>query len=347
MSGDISQRKLDHIAISLEQDVSMGRTPTGFDRYRFTHEALPELRPEDVDLGTTFLGHALGAPLVISSMTGGPERGETINRHLGLAAQRLGLAMGVGSQRIIFERPEALASFAVVREVAPDIALFANIGAVQLNYGFDAARCAEAVRMIGANGLYLHLNALQEVVQPEGDTDFRGLLAKIEALTAAVDFPVLAKEVGCGISAATATRLRDAGVAAVDVSGAGGTSWAKIEAARASDPAQRTLGEVFGDWGIPTTECLVRCRAALPGYPLVASGGVRTGLDVAKALALGADVVAVAMPLLGPATRSAEETEAALRQILAELRTAMFLLGVKDVATLKANPQLLSEVGGR
>ncbi len=347
MSGDISQRKLDHIAISLEQDVAMGRTPTGFDRWRFTHEALPELRPEDVDLGTTFLGHSLGAPLLISSMTGGPERGETINRHLGLAAQRLGLAMGVGSQRIIFERPAALASFAVVREVAPDVPLFGNLGAVQLNYGFDAARCAEAVRMIGADGLYLHLNALQEVVQPGGDTDFRGLLAKIGALTAAVDFPVLVKEVGCGISGATAARLAAAGVAAIDVSGAGGTSWAKIEAARASDPAQRSLGEVFGDWGIPTSTCLTSCRAALPAYPLIASGGVRTGLDAAKAIALGADMVAIAMPLLGPATRSAEETEAALRQIVAELRTAMFLLGVKDLATLKNSPHLLTEVGTR
>lgn len=344
MSGDISQRKLDHIEISLEQDVAMGRNPTGFDRWRFGHEALPELRPEDVDLSTSFLGHDLGAPLLISSMTGGPERGETINRNLALAAARLGLAMGVGSQRIVFERPAALASFAVVREVAPQVPLFGNIGAVQLNYGFDAVRCAEAVRMIGADGLYLHLNALQEVVQPGGDTDFRGIEAKIAELTAAVDFPVLVKEVGCGISGATATRLAAAGAAAIDVSGAGGTSWAKIEAARASDPAQRSLGEVFGDWGIPTTECLRSCRQALPAYPLIASGGVRTGIDVAKAIAMGADLVAIAMPLLGPATRSAEETEAALRQILAELRTAMFLLGVKDVATLRNSPQLLTEV---
>jgi isopentenyl-diphosphate delta-isomerase len=347
VSGDISQRKLDHIAISLEQDVSMRANPTGFDRWRFTHEALPELRPEDVDLRTAFLGRDLGAPILISSMTGGPERGETINRHLALAAEKLGLPMGVGSQRIIFERPEALRSFAVVRETAPSIPLYGNIGAVQLNYGFDVAKCREAVRLIGADGLYLHLNALQEVVQPGGDTDFRGLLAKIERLTGEVDFPILAKEVGCGIGAGTAAKLAAAGVAAVDVSGAGGTSWAKIEAARASDPAQRTLGEVFGDWGIPTTEALVRCRAALPGYPLVASGGVRTGLDVAKALALGADVVAIAMPLLGPATRSAEETETALRQVIAELRTAMFLLGVRDVATLRASRHLLTEVAGR
>ena len=344
MSGDIAKRKLDHIAISLEQDVAMRETPTGFARWRFVPEALPELRPEDVSLTTRFLGRELGAPVLISSMTGGPERGEAINRNLALAAQALGLAMGVGSQRIAFERPAANASFAVVREVAPDVLLFGNVGAVQLNYGFDVARCAEAVRMIGADGLYLHLNALQEVVQPGGDTDFRGLLAKIADLTARVDFPVLVKEVGCGIAPATAARLAAAGVAAVDVSGAGGTSWSKIEAARAAEPAQRTLGEAFGEWGLPTVEALIGCREALPGFPLIASGGVRTGIDVAKAIALGADLVALAMPLLGPATRGPEETRAALDQILAELRTAMFLLGVPDVATLRQSRHLLREV---
>jgi isopentenyl-diphosphate delta-isomerase len=345
MNDDISQRKLDHIAISLEQDVAMRRNPTGFDRYRFAHEALPELRPEDIDLTTIFLGRTVGAPLLISSMTGGPELGETINRHLARAAEKLSLPMGVGSQRIAFERAEALRSFSVVRDEAPSIPIYGNVGAVQLNYGFDRQKCIEAVRMIGADGLYLHLNSLQEVVQPGGDTDFRGILAKIEALAADVDFPLLAKEVGCGIGASTATRLAAAGLAAIDVSGAGGTSWAKIEAARASDPAQRTLGEVFGDWGIPTTEALIGCRTVLPGFPLVASGGVRTGVDAAKALALGADMVAVAMPLLGPATRSADETEAALRQILAELRTTMFLLGIPDIPTLKRSRALLREVG--
>lgn len=343
MSGDIAQRKIDHIAISLEQDVAM-RVPTGFDRWRFTHEALPEIRPEDVSLTTKFLGRDVGAPILISSMTGGAEQGETINRNLARAAQALGLAMGVGSQRIIFERPEALTSFAVVREVAPDILLLGNVGAVQLNYGFDVARCAEAVRLIGADALYLHLNALQEIVQPGGDTDFRGLEAKIADLVRALNVPVLVKEVGCGIAASTALRLAAVGVAAIDVSGAGGTSWAKIESARAADPAQRTLGEVFGDWGIPTAESLLACREVLPTLPLVASGGVRTGLDAAKAIALGADMVAFAMPLLGPATRSAAETEAALRQILSELRTAMFLLGVPDIQTLRHSRHLLREV---
>jgi isopentenyl-diphosphate delta-isomerase len=341
VTGDIAQRKLDHIAISLEQDVAMRVTRSGFDAWRFIPEALPDLCPEDVCLRTTFLGRTLEAPILISSMTGGPELGATINTNLGRAAQALGLAMGVGSQRIQFEQPAALASFQVVRAVAPDVLLIGNVGAVQLNLGFDAARCSEAVAAIGADALYLHLNALQEVVQPGGDTDFRGLLARIGDVVRAVPFPVLVKEVGCGIAPATAARLAAQGVAAIDVAGAGGTSWSKIEAARAADPARRTLGEVFGEWGLPTADALAGCRAVLPELPLVASGGLRTGLDAAKAIALGADMAAFAMPLLGPATRSPEDAEAALRQILLELRTAMFLLGVPDIPTLRRSRHLL------
>lgn len=334
---DIHQRKLDHIALCLTGDVAMTGTVTGFDRYYFLHEAMPDLAPEDVSLETTFLGRPLQAPLLIASMTGGPERGETINHNLATAAQALGVAMGVGSQRIHFERPEALASFQAARRAAPDALLFGNVGAVQLNYGFDAARCREAVSAIGADGLFLHLNALQELVQPGGDTNFRGLYERIAEVVRSVDFPILIKEVGCGIAPSTARRLAECGVSAIDVAGAGGTSWAKIEGHRAADPAQRTLGEVFGEWGIPTAESLLLCREALPTMPLVASGGMRTGLDAAKALALGADLVSFAMPLLGPATRSSEEATAAVAQIMAELKAAMFLLGVKSIAELRAS----------
>lgn len=342
---DISQRKLDHIDLCLAEDVSMTANPTGFDGYAFMPEALPEMAPDDIDLSTTFLGRRVAAPILIASMTGGPARGEDINRHLAEAAQALGLPMAVGSQRIICERPEALASFKAARTAGPDVLLLGNLGAVQLNYGFDAPRVIEAVEAIAADGVFLHLNALQELIQPEGDTNFRGLLDRIEAVVRAVPFPVLIKEVGCGIGPATAAKLAARGVAAIDVSGAGGTSWAKIEAHRASDPAQRTLGEVFGNWGLPTTTALRLAREALPEFPLIASGGVRTGLDVAKAIALGADMVAIAMPLLAPATRSGAEVERALRQIIAELRAAMFLTGVRDVATLRRSRRLLREVG--
>lgn len=341
---DISQRKLDHIDLCLTEDVSMGLNPTGFSGYAFIPDALPEIAPEDVDLSTTFLGRRVAAPILISSMTGGPARGEDINRHLATAAQKLGLPMAVGSQRIVFERPEALASFKAARDAGPDVLLLGNLGAVQLNYGYDTQHVIEAARSIDAAGMFLHLNALQELIQPGGDTNFRGLYDRIEKLVKDVPFPILVKEVGCGISPATAVKLAAAGVAAIDVSGAGGTSWAKIEAHRANDPAQRTLGEVFGDWGLPTTVALRGCRAALPEFPLIASGGVRTGLDVAKAVALGADMVAIAMPLLAPATRSAEDVEKALRQIMAELRAAMFLTGTRDVATLRKSSRLLREV---
>lgn len=341
---DIARRKLDHIELALNSDVSMG-IPTGLDRYYFLQNALPELSPEDVDLSTTFLGKRLGAPFLVASMTGGPERGADINRHLAQGAQATNVALGVGSQRIIFERPETLASFKVVREVAPDILLFGNLGAVQLNYGFDARRCAEAVAAIGADGLFLHLNALQEMVQPGGNTNFRGLTERIGEVVQSVDFPVLVKEVGCGIAPHTARELAALGVAAIDVAGAGGTSWAKIEGHRADDPSLRTLGEVFGNWGIPTTVSLGLCRQALPDFPLIASGGMRTGLDAAKAIALGADLVSFAMPLLAPATRSGQDVERALRQLMAELRLAMFLIGAKDIPTLKASRHLLREVG--
>lgn len=341
---DIARRKLDHIALALSGDVAH-RTKAGFDRYYFLHEALPELAPEDVDTSTTFLGKRLEAPFLIASMTGGPERGAEINRHLAAGAQATGVALALGSQRIVFEKPETLSSFQVAREAGPDVLLIANLGAVQLNYGFDAAKCAEAVRLIGADALYLHLNALQEMVQPGGDTNFRGLLARIGEVARGVDFPVLVKEVGSGIAPSTARALAKAGVAAIDVAGVGGTSWAKIEGARAEDPSLRTLGEVFGEWGIPTEASLRLCREALPTMPLVASGGLRNGLEAAKAIALGADLVSFAQPLLGPATRSAADVEAAIRQLTSELRVAMFLLGVKDIPSLKASRHLLLEVG--
>jgi isopentenyl-diphosphate Delta-isomerase len=340
---DISRRKLDHIELSLSNDVSMTK-PTGFDRLFFMHQALPEIALEDVSLETSFLGHSVSAPIFISSMTGGPARGEEINRHLGEAAQALKLPMGVGSQRIIFENRDALHSFEAARKAGPDVSLFANLGAVQFNYGFGVKQVYEAVSSIGANGIFLHLNPLQEVIQPGGNTNFRGLLRQIGEVARNVDFPVLVKEIGCGISPEVATSLAAEGVSAIDVSGAGGTSWAKIESHRASNYQQRTLGEVFGNWGIPTLESLVLCRKALPEFPLIASGGMRTGLDVAKAIALGADMVSFAMPLLEPATKSGEDVISALEQIMAELRVAMFLIGVRDIPSLKASRYLLKEV---
>ncbi len=332
----IVQRKSDHIDIVLNEDVSMS-TPTGFGDYRFVHQALPEIAFDDITTDTEFLGHALGAPLLISSMTGGNEEAGKINRNLAEAAAELRIPMAVGSQRVLIERPEALESFRAAREAASGVPLFGNIGAVQLNKGVTADDIQRTIDLLGADGIFLHLNPLQEIVQAGGDTDFSDLLHKIELLVDRLSCPVLIKEVGCGVDPALAVRLAEVGVAAVDVSGAGGTSWASIEARRATDERQRRLGEVFNDWGIPTVECLTGARVAAPELPLIASGGVKTGLDVAKAVTLGADLTGFAMPLLKPASISADAVVEHLEQILYELRATMFLTGADSLASLKAN----------
>lgn len=337
---EITNRKSEHIDIALNTDVSMQRS-ANFERYQFMHQALPELDLAEISTHTKFLGNPIDAPLLISSMTGGNERAEQINRNLAEAAQTLHLPMAVGSERIILEHPEAMASFAVVREVAPDIPIYGNLGAVQLNYGIGPEDVKKIVDLVRGNGIFLHLNPLQEAIQSGGNTNFRGLLDKIGQLAAQVDFPIIAKEVGCGISQTVALALAERGIAAIDVSGAGGTSWARIESLRTDDSEIRRLGEVFCNWGLPTVQSLELCRATLPGMPLIASGGIRSGLDVAKALALGADIAAFAMPLLAPAARSSAEVVHFLHQIETELRMTMFLIGVPDIPTLRKSRHLL------
>lgn len=334
----IEDRKTDHIRLSLHEDVQAPNLRSGFDAYAFVHQALPEIDLASIELDTDFLGRKLRAPVLISSMTGGTELGRTINRNLAIAAQRHGLAMGLGSQRIVIEHPASQETFEV-RDVAPDVFLVGNVGAVQLNYGFDLETCQRLVDLTRADALYLHLNPLQEAVQPEGNTDFRGLLDRIAAVARGLSVPVLVKEVGNGIAPDTARRLFAAGVAAIDVAGAGGTSWARIEGKR-TPGLTATLGETFADWGLPTAEALRLARAELPDHPLVASGGIRDGLEVAKALALGADLVGLAMPFLEAATRSPEAVEEVITRLLAELRVAMFCLGARTIAELRATDRL-------
>ncbi|PIQ28267.1 type 2 isopentenyl-diphosphate Delta-isomerase [bacterium (Candidatus Blackallbacteria) CG17_big_fil_post_rev_8_21_14_2_50_48_46] len=332
----LRQRKLDHISIALGPRSQFSQ-PAGFEFYQFIHQGLPELDLAEIDLSCTFLGKNLKAPLLISSMTGGPAQGGEINHHLALAAQNTGIGMGVGSQRIMLVDPSAQASFQV-RDRAPDILLLGNLGAVQLNDGFDVSHCRAAVEGIGADGLYLHLNPLQEAIQPEGDTNFSGLWPQIEALCQHLPFPVLLKECGCGLSGDLAARAVQAGIAALEISGAGGTSWALIESQRSLEPMRRQLGETFADWGIPTPISLQLCREAAPSMPLIASGGVRNGLDAAKALAMGADLVSVARPFLQAATESAAAVEARIQLFLMELRVAMFCVGAKNLAELRGKP---------
>jgi isopentenyl-diphosphate delta-isomerase len=287
-------------------------------------------------LGTDFLGKGLKAPLLISSMTGGFELARKVNRNLAAAAQEIGLAMGVGSQRVAIEEPSVAKSFQV-RDVAPDILLLANLGAVQLNYGYGIEQCRRAVEMIGADGLILHLNVLQEAVQPEGNRNFRGLEKKIAAVCRALEFPVVAKEVGSGISVDVALRLARAGVKAIDVAGKGGTSWYAVEAQRAAK-AGKPVDRAFANWGIPTEQALVSVRKALPEMPLVASGGIRTGLDIAKAIALGANMAALGQPLLVAALESPQKVVEFIGGILYELKVAMLCVGARNLAALRQAP---------
>lgn len=321
------RRKTDHLRICLEKEVEVGTT--GFENYRFVHNALPEIDLDKIDASVEFLGKKLAAPILISSMTGGTPEAGKINQNLAKAAQKIGVAMAVGSQRIAIEDPK-LASTFQVREVAPDILLFANLGAVQLNYGFGVKECREAVKMMGADGLVLHLNPLQEAIQPEGNRNFENLFPKIEKVVKGLSIPVIVKEVGCGLSEEVARKLYAAGVKIIDTASWGGTNWAKIEGIR----AKGSLGEIFSQWGIPTAESIIACKK-VKGLRVIGSGGIRNGVEIAKALALGADLVGLALPFLKPATRSEKEVEEKLLQLVRELKISMFCLGVKNIKEAK------------
>lgn len=337
MRTDHPRRKADHIRISLEEDVSFETLTTGLERYRFAHCALPEMALEDVDTSTSFLGKSLRAPLLIASMTGGTPEGGEINRRLARAAQEAGIGMGVGSLRAALEDPTVADTYRV-RDIAPNILLLANLGAVQLNYGYTVDQCRRAVEMVEADGLILHLNPLQEALQPEGQTDFSGLLRKIEQVCRALEVPVIVKEVGWGISADVARRLADAGVAAIDVAGAGGTSWSQVEMYRARNSLQRAVAAAFRDWGIPTAEAIRQVREALPHIPLIASGGIRDGIEIAKTIALGANVCGIARPFLAAAAESTEKVVEMATVLITQLRVAMFAAGARNLNTLAQAP---------
>ncbi|MBD2184093.1 type 2 isopentenyl-diphosphate Delta-isomerase [Aerosakkonema funiforme] len=327
-------RKADHLRICLDRNVQFNEVTNGLERYRFIHACLPELNYDEIDISTNFLQKKMGAPLLISSMTGGTEEAGKINYRLAEVAQYYKIAMGVGSQRVAVENPQVGKTFAV-RSIAPDILLFANLGAVQLNYKYGVEQCLRVIDLLEANALILHLNPLQECVQTKGDTNFRGLLEKIAILCKKLPVPVIAKEVGNGISAAMAQKLIDVGVAAIDVAGAGGTSWAKVESERATDAQQRRLGATFADWGMPTAECVETIRAIAPNIPLIASGGLRNGLETAKAIALGADIAGMAWPFLQAAAESEEALHALVKVLIAEITTVLFCTGNATLSDLK------------
>ncbi|HJS18465.1 MAG TPA: type 2 isopentenyl-diphosphate Delta-isomerase [Anaerolineales bacterium] len=321
----IDQRKADHIKINLEQDVRSGLT-TGLENYHFVHEALPELEVERVDPSLSLFGKRLAAPILVSSMTGGTADAEIINLRLAEAAQEVKIAMGVGSQRAAIEHAEQAKTFQV-RRAAPDILLFANLGAVQLNYGYGVDQCRKAVDMIEADALILHLNPLQEAVQDAGDTNFAGLARKIEEVCKQIDVPVIAKEVGWGISERTAKLLADCGVSAIDVAGAGGTSWSQVEMHRAPDEFTRQLAATFVGWGIPTADSILNVRQAVPEMTIFASGGLKDGLDIAKCVALGATLGGMAGQFLKAAAISTEKTVETMQLIKKQIEVTMFVAG--------------------
>ena len=331
--GATEARKARHLDVCLDEDVQSGLDP-GWDGVQLQHEALPEIALDDVDVATQFLGFPLRAPLLVSSMTGGTTRAATINRRLAAAAERHGIALGLGSGRALIENPDLLPTFAV-RDVAPRALLFANLGAVQLNYGIGTDDVRRLIDSLHADALFLHLNPLQEALQPAGDTNFRMLLPKITQLCHHLEVPVLVKGVGSGISARTAHKLLDAGIAAVDVAAAGGTSWARVEGKRSGDGRREALAETFGSWGTPTVTALRALRHAFPALPLIASGGLRTGVHVAKALALGADVCGLALPFLEAADASEGAVDALIEALVDGLRIAMFATGTSRVHELR------------
>lgn len=329
----IGSRKADHIRINLEENVQSGLT-TGLEHYRFQHRAVPELNLSDVDTSLSIFGRNLRTPILISSMTGGTEQASNINRTLAQAAQAAGAAMGLGSQRAALEHPELSSTFQV-RSYAPDILLFANLGAIQLNYGFTVDHCRRAVEMIGADALILHFNAVQEAVQPEGNTNFAGLLKKVEQVCRQMDVPVVAKEVGWGFSEEDVRGLKNAGIQAIDVAGAGGTSWSEVEKHRATNEFQASLAEAFINWGVPTAQAILNVRNTAPDLIVFASGGLRSGIDIAKCIALGASLGGMASPFLKAAVQSPELTIETLEAITKEIRVVMFAAGIPDLKKLK------------
>lgn len=332
---ETEDRKDDHVRIIREEDVEDGAT--GFDDIRLTHEALPELHRDQIDLSTELFGHQLAAPIIIDSMTGGHENTIAINRALAAAAERTGIALGLGSQRaaLELEDPTVRESYAVVRDVAPNAFIYGNLGVAQLPE-YDIETVERAVDLIDADAMAIHLNFLQEAVQPEGDVDARGCLEAIEQVADALSVPIIAKETGNGISAETAKQLADAGVDAINVAGRGGTTWSGVEAYRAAAAGadrRHRVGTLYRRWGIPTAISTI--EAAQEHECVIASGGVRTGLDIAKAVAIGAQAGALAKPFLGPAADGADSVVDVIDDLTAELRTAMFVTGSETINELQ------------
>ncbi len=335
-------RKAEHISICSDEKAQARNVTTGFEDIQFVHQALPEVDKAKIDVSTTVFGHRFSAPLIVGAMTGGTAEATRINAAIAEAAETLHLGMGVGSQRAAIENSKLAETFTVARKKAPTAFLIANIGGIQLVHGYGVKEVKQAIEMIDADAIAVHLNALHEAVQPEGQTAFKGVLAKIGEIAGEIDTPVIVKETGAGIAAEEAKKLEDAGVKAIDVGGVGGTSFAAVEHYRAeTSSVQHFLGDIFWDWGIPTVASLAEITQTVK-LPVIASGGVRSGLDIAKSLALNACLASVSQPALKTAVKGAKATEQLLSRFIEELRNAMFLVGAKKVQELAKAPIVLT-----
>jgi len=334
MEEGINKRKTEHIRLCLNDNVEGINKSTGLEGISFIHNALPEIKFNDIDLKTEFLKKEIKAPFLVSSMTGGSKLAADINQNLARAAEEKGWAIALGSTRALLESDAHQESF-LIRKQAPTVPLIANLGAVQLNYGYGVEEAQRIVDMTEADSLVLHFNSLQEVFQDEGDLNFDTLLPKIEKLTKTLSVPVGAKEVGFGIDGVVAQKLHDVGISYIDVAGAGGTSWSQVEKLRSEDPMRKAAAEAFNNWGIPTKDCIVSVKSKLENIPLVASGGMKTGVDAAKAITIGADMIGFARQLLKAATDSTDAVIDQMNQIEFELKTTMFGIGAKTLNELK------------
>jgi len=349
LAEETRRRKADHIKICLNEKAQARKATTGFEDIHFIHKALPEISKQKIDLSTHLFGHKLEAPFIVGAMTGGTAEAEKINANIAQAIQSLGLGMGIGSQRAAIENPKLTESFAVARKKAPNAFLIANIGGVQLVNGYGIKEVKRAVEMIAADALAIHLNALQETVQPKGQTNFKNVLARICEVAGELDVPVIVKETGSGIASEEAKMLEAAGVKAIDVGGLGGTSFAAVEYYRTQNEEnsiQRFLGETFWDWGIPTAISLAETTQTVK-IPVIASGGLRNGCESAKALAIGACLVSLSHPVLQTAAKGAAETQNLLSILIEEFRNVMFLLGAENVKQLMTTPLVITGKTGK
>ncbi len=341
----ISQRKKEGIEIPLQKNVQARSTSTYLENVKFLHNALPEINFDEIDTSTTFLNTSFGAPIIIDSMTGGTEMASTINSRLARVAEKYGFAMGVGSQRAGLLNDKMADTYVVARKNAPNAFLIANIGGAQLAKGLRLDEIQKIIDMIKANALAIHLNPLQELIQPEGEPRYKGVLERISDLTKSVSIPIIVKEVGAGISGDVASKLEKVGISAINVAGSGGTSWAAVEKVRAESAKDRIkthLGELFWDWGIPTAASIIEVRKAAESTPIIASGGLRNGLDFAKCLALGASMCAMAYPFLRHAIESEDKIVDFTHTLLAELKSAMFLIGAPNIQAIKRSKYILT-----